>query len=73
MHFVMLSTKLGLFVLNVFTHKQLELYGYILSLVATYALVLKHLTPSIYSADKIFITLSHFEKKNAHQGKNIRR
>ena len=37
--------------LDVLTHKQLEMYGYVLSTAATDALVLKHQAISVHSAD----------------------
>ena len=44
----------------VFTHKQLEMYEYILSTVATDVLVLKHQAISIHSVDKRFIIWDQF-------------
>ena len=48
------------------THKQLETNGYILSTVATAALVLKHQSISSYSADNVFIVLDHIHTKMCH-------
>ena len=45
---------------KVLTHKGLEMHGWILSIVATDALVLKHQGISIHSAHKISIALDQF-------------
>ena len=47
-------------------HKQLGTHGYILSAVANDALVLKHQTISIHSADKIFIVLDYYRAEMLH-------
>ena len=48
-------------VVNQLTHKQLEMHEYILSIVATDALVLKHQAISIHSANYILIVLDQFQ------------
>ena len=52
------------------THKQLEMLWYILSTVATDALVLKHQAISIYSVEQIFIVLDQLQTVT---GKNVRK
>ena len=47
----------------ILTLKQLEIHGYILSSVATDALVLKHQAISTHSTDKIVILLDRFHTK----------
>ena len=49
---------------DILTHKQLETHGCMLSIVATDALVLKHQTISIHSADLISIAVDQFQTKN---------
>ena len=46
--------------MELLTHKQLEMHGYIISIVATDALVLKHQAINIYNADYISIVLDQF-------------
>ena len=48
------------------TFEQLEAHGCIFSTVVIDALVLKHQTLSIYSADKIFIVLGKFQMEILH-------
>ena len=48
------------------THKQLEMHASVLSNVATDALVLKHQTTSIHSADNILVVLGPFHIKILH-------
>ena len=48
------------------THKQLEICGYILSLVATDVLVPTHWAISIQSTDKTDIVLDQFQDKIVH-------
>ena len=47
-------------------HKQIEIYGCILSTVATDALVLKHQVGSIHSTDWTFIVFDHFHMEILH-------
>ena len=53
--------------------KQLEMHEWLLSNVATDALVLKHKAISSHSADTIFIVLDPFHTEILHIGNNIRR
>ena len=48
------------------THKQLDTHWYVISTVATAALVLKHQTISIHSADEMFIVSDQFHTKILH-------
>ena len=48
------------------THKQLETLGFVLSTVATEALVLKHQAISIHSSDQILIALEQFHTEILH-------
>ena len=43
-------------------HKQLETHGYVLNTVTSDALVLKHQTISVHSADQISVELDQFQK-----------
>ena len=51
-------------VLDLLTHKPLEIYGCVISTVATDALVPKHHTISIHNADLVSIVLPKIHKKN---------
>ena len=48
------------------TLKRPEIHGYVVSTVATDALVLKHQAISIHNADKTFIVLGKFHIKRSH-------
>ena len=50
----------SLFQRSILTHKQLEMNGCILSIMATDVLVLKHQAISIHNADSICIVLDQF-------------
>ena len=48
------------------THKQLEIHWYVISTVATAALVLKYQAISNHSADEMFIVSDQFHTKILH-------
>ena len=52
--------------LNVLTHKQLEMHGYLLSTVATDARAVKHQAISVPCPDQIFLVLDQFHTKLLH-------
>ena len=56
----------NLMALQELTHKQLEIYGCVISTLATDALVLQHQVISTHSSDQIFSVLNQFHAKILH-------